>query len=307
MSSIAAYARFRRDRHSTSRRHRGGVPSRPPLPTDAEGSTAPRHCSTSRAALSDSTHSASAPTVAIVGSRNATDYGVEMAKYIARGLAASGVTVAAGLFDGIAVAAHAGALEADGRTVAVVAGGVDTGCPARRRSLYRRINRSGCAVSELPCGCAPRRWAEVASERVLGDPRGPDRGGGGGRQPAASWRVPGSRRRWGVPSQSVPGTGDLARIERHTRAAEGRGASGPWAAGRARAAVRPGDSRAACAHRGAGGSRASSEGDPRTCGRRTRHSGEARRSVRSRRTAAGSERARADGTAGARRRRQICT
>ncbi len=110
---------------------------------------------------------ASAPTVAIVGSRNATDYGVAMAKYIARGLAASGVTVAAGLFDGIAVAAHAGALEADGRTVAVVAGGVDTGCPARRRSLYRRINRSGCAVSELPCGCAPRRWAEVASERVL--------------------------------------------------------------------------------------------------------------------------------------------
>ena len=55
-----------------------------------------------------------APVVAILGSRSASDYGMEMARSIARGLAASGVTVTAALTDGVAVAAHAGALDASG-------------------------------------------------------------------------------------------------------------------------------------------------------------------------------------------------
>ena len=76
------------------------------------------------------------PTVAIVGSRRATDYGMEMARSLARGLAASGVTVTAGLSDGIAVAAQAGALEAEGETLTVMDGGLDVACPARRRALY---------------------------------------------------------------------------------------------------------------------------------------------------------------------------
>jgi DNA processing protein len=108
-----------------------------------------------------------APSVAIVGSRRATDYGMEMAKSIARGLAASGVTVTSRLADGIAVAAHAGALEADGKTVAVMSGGLDVACPAKRRSLYERIRREGCAVAELPCGCGTRRWGAMASERIV--------------------------------------------------------------------------------------------------------------------------------------------
>jgi DNA processing protein len=108
-----------------------------------------------------------APTVAIIGSSRATDYGLEMAKSLARGLAASGVTVTSGLSDGIAVAAHAGALEVDGRTVAVMPGGLDVACPARRRSLYERVKRGGCAVAELPCGCEPRRWGQAAGERIL--------------------------------------------------------------------------------------------------------------------------------------------
>jgi DNA processing protein len=107
------------------------------------------------------------PVVAIAGSRRASDYGVEMARSLARGLAASGVTVTSGLTDGIAVAAHAGALEVGGRSLAVIAGSVDVGCPAKRRSLCRRIVRTGCAVAELPSGSPARRWGHPASERIV--------------------------------------------------------------------------------------------------------------------------------------------
>jgi DNA processing protein len=108
-----------------------------------------------------------APTVAILGSSRASDYGVEMAKSFARGLAASGVTVTSGLSDGIEVAAHAGALEVSGATVAVIPGGLDAGYPAKRRSVYERISRHGCAVAELPRGSEPRRWGRVAGQRIL--------------------------------------------------------------------------------------------------------------------------------------------
>jgi DNA processing protein len=105
--------------------------------------------------------------VAIVGSRRASDYGIEMAKSLARGLTASGVTVASGLCDGIAHAAHAGALEVDGRAVAVMSGGLEVACPAKRRSLYENVRLSGCAVAELPSDCPGRRWGRLASERCL--------------------------------------------------------------------------------------------------------------------------------------------
>src|SRR5262249_51090325 len=84
-----------------------------------------------------------APVVAIAGSSRSTDYGMETAKSIARGLAASGVTVASALTEGIAVAAHAGALELNAPTVAVMSGGLDVACPARRRPLYARVRRLG--------------------------------------------------------------------------------------------------------------------------------------------------------------------
>ncbi len=107
------------------------------------------------------------PVVAIVGSRRPTDYGMEMASSLARGLAASGVTVVSGLANGIAAAAHAGALEVDGPTVSVMAGGVDVVQPVGRRGLYERVIARGCAVSEPPCGCPPRRWCEPARARTI--------------------------------------------------------------------------------------------------------------------------------------------
>jgi DNA processing protein len=104
---------------------------------------------------------------AIVGSRRASDYGMEMAKSLARGLTASGVTVTGGLSDGIAAAAHTGALGAGGKTVAVMPGGLEVACPAGRRSLYEQVRLGGCAVAELPSDCPGRRWGRLASERIV--------------------------------------------------------------------------------------------------------------------------------------------
>jgi DNA processing protein len=109
------------------------------------------------------------PVVAILGARRASDYGMQMARSIARGLAAAGVTVAASLTDGIAAAAHAGVLDAGAASVAVMGGGLGVSCPPRRRSLYERLKRECCAVSELPCDCAGRRWGQLASERILAE------------------------------------------------------------------------------------------------------------------------------------------
>jgi DNA processing protein len=106
------------------------------------------------------------PVVAILGTSRATDYGVEIAKGLARGLAASGVSVASTLADGIAVAAQAGALEAEGRTVVAMSGGADVCAPAKRRSLYERVKSSGCAIAEMPCGSRAGRWGSSAAERI---------------------------------------------------------------------------------------------------------------------------------------------
>jgi DNA processing protein len=107
------------------------------------------------------------PAAAIVGSQKASDYGVEMARSLGRGLAASGVTVVSGLTDGVAVAAHGGALEVGAPSLAVFGGGLDAAPAARRRSLVDRLLRSSCLVSELPDGCDGRRWGPLGGERIV--------------------------------------------------------------------------------------------------------------------------------------------
>jgi DNA processing protein len=107
------------------------------------------------------------PAVAIVGARAASDYGMEVAHGLGRGLAASGVTVVSGFAEGIAAAAHSGALEVGGPTVTVAAGGVDVCHPARRRASYDRLCGTGCALAELPCGQRPRSWCHTARARIV--------------------------------------------------------------------------------------------------------------------------------------------
>jgi DNA processing protein len=107
------------------------------------------------------------PRAALVGARRAIPYGMEAARALGRGLAAAGVTVVSGMALGIDSAAHEGALEAGGPTVAVLAGGADVPYPPSKRGLYRRALAAGCAVSELPPGARPRRWCFPARNRLI--------------------------------------------------------------------------------------------------------------------------------------------
>ena len=117
--------------------------------------------------LGDAPLLGTADAVSIVGSRRATDYGLEVAKELARQLAAAGVLVISGMALGIDSAAHAGALDAGRPTVAVLAGGAEHPYPASKRALHERISASGCVVSELPPGFRAFRWCFPARNRII--------------------------------------------------------------------------------------------------------------------------------------------
>ena len=105
--------------------------------------------------------------VAVVGTRRASPDGHEVARALGRGLAAAGVTVVSGMALGVDSAAHAGALEVGGPTLAVLAGGADVPYPRSKRALYARIGADGCVVSELPPGFKPFRWCFPARNRII--------------------------------------------------------------------------------------------------------------------------------------------
>ncbi len=94
--------------------------------------------------------------VGMVGARNASSLGVRMARRLGLGLSESGFTVVSGLARGIDTSAHEAALEAEGRTIAVMAGGVDVIYPAENDSLARLIDARGCRISEHPPGLEPQ-------------------------------------------------------------------------------------------------------------------------------------------------------
>jgi DNA processing protein len=105
--------------------------------------------------------------VAIVGARRATPYGLEQARRLSRGLALAEVPVVSGMALGIDAAAHAGALDAGGPTVAVLAGGPERAYPASKRALHQRIATHGAVISEMPPGTAARRWCFPARNRLI--------------------------------------------------------------------------------------------------------------------------------------------
>lgn len=104
--------------------------------------------------------------VAIVGARDASAYGVDIARSLGRGLASAGVGVISGMALGIDSAAHAGAL-CTGPTIAVLPGPADHPYPRARRGLYRQLLGAGAAVSELPPGTVIRRWMFPARNRII--------------------------------------------------------------------------------------------------------------------------------------------
>ena len=91
----------------------------------------------------------------MVGSRKSTLYGREITLKLSAELAAMGITVVSGMALGIDTWAHQGALDAGGRTVAVLGSGVDICYPARNRRLKEDITRQGAVISEFPPGTTP--------------------------------------------------------------------------------------------------------------------------------------------------------
>lgn len=105
--------------------------------------------------------------VAVVGARAATDYGVHVASELGFGLADRGWTVVSGGAYGIDAAAHRGALTAGGFTVAIFACGIDHAYPVGHVGLYERIADHGLLMSEWPLGVTPQRHRFLVRNRVI--------------------------------------------------------------------------------------------------------------------------------------------
>lgn len=105
--------------------------------------------------------------VAMVGSRNPTPQGRDNATAFARSLAARGLTITSGLALGIDGAAHQGALDAGGLTVAVCGTGLDRVYPATHRALAHAIVAEGALVSEYPPGIGPRAEHFPRRNRII--------------------------------------------------------------------------------------------------------------------------------------------
>jgi len=93
--------------------------------------------------------------LAVVGTRQPSAYGKEVTRKLVTGLVAAGITIVSGLALGIDAVAHAAALEAGGRTIAVLGSGVDHIYPLRNYQLGTTIQRQGAILSEYPLGTLP--------------------------------------------------------------------------------------------------------------------------------------------------------
>src|SRR5581483_6531070 len=111
--------------------------------------------------------SLSGPMVAIVGSRAASPYALEVARRLAGDLARRNITIVGGMARGVDSAAHRGALEADGVTVAVFGCGVDVIYPPEHDALAADICRRGALISELPLETPPLRGFFPRRNRII--------------------------------------------------------------------------------------------------------------------------------------------
>jgi len=107
--------------------------------------------------------------VAIVGARAASGHAAAAARALAADLAGCGYAVVSGGAIGIDAAAHRGALDAGGETVAVMATGLDIAYPARNRPLFGEIVATGrgALLSPFPLGVPPRRYRFVRRNRII--------------------------------------------------------------------------------------------------------------------------------------------
>jgi len=105
--------------------------------------------------------------IAVVGSRNATPYGIKTAVRLCRDLVQSGATVVSGMAIGIDTAAHEGALSAGGKTVAVLGSGLGRIYPVENLNLFHRISEKGAVITEFPYLAEPEAHHFPMRNRII--------------------------------------------------------------------------------------------------------------------------------------------
>lgn len=105
--------------------------------------------------------------IAVVGSREASEYGLKAARYFAQSFAKENITVVSGGARGIDTAAHEACLKAGGKTIAVLGTGIDVAYPAENKDLFARIAEHGVVVSEYPPGTQPLARNFPARNRII--------------------------------------------------------------------------------------------------------------------------------------------
>jgi DNA processing protein len=110
---------------------------------------------------------ASAPAIAIVGTRHPSEYGKKWTRRLTTALVQHGFTIVSGMAAGIDTEAHQACLQAEGQTLAVLGTGVDVVYPPANRSLYEHILARGLVVSEYPAGTAPDRVHFPQRNRII--------------------------------------------------------------------------------------------------------------------------------------------
>lgn len=108
-------------------------------------------------------------TIAVVGTRTMTRYGEEVTKRLVRDLVANGFTIVSGMAYGIDTVAHRTAIDAGGKTIAVLGCGIDIIWPPSNARLYARIGEEGCGaiVSEMPLGMRPNKELFKTRNRII--------------------------------------------------------------------------------------------------------------------------------------------
>lgn len=105
--------------------------------------------------------------ISIVGSRKATAYGRWAAEKFAEELAKMGITIVSGMARGVDTLAHLGALQAKGRTLAILGSGADVIYPKSNRQLYNNICSNGAVISEFPPGTEPLQFHFPLRNRII--------------------------------------------------------------------------------------------------------------------------------------------
>lgn len=106
-------------------------------------------------------------TLSIVGSRIASSYGLEVTKDLVKTAVARDFVIVSGGALGIDASAHKNALSLGGKTIAIMAGGLDRLYPAKNLDLFQEIQQSGAVISEMPPGTAPARWRFLQRNRLI--------------------------------------------------------------------------------------------------------------------------------------------